>query len=153
MKYRKKLIIVDAIQWTGENFRQIYDFLTGDRLDYDPPAVEGGLVITTAMERMNVNIGDYIIRDVEGVFYPCTQRIFEETYEVFGEPEKSEGKVALIMDRPRKCTNCVCLYGGIRYSKFQCKMTDLFIEDYSETPVWCPLIELPEELRQTIENK
>ena len=58
MKYRKKLIIVDAIQWTGGNFRQIYDFLTGDRLDYDPPAVEGGLVITTAMERMNVNIGD-----------------------------------------------------------------------------------------------
>ncbi len=153
MKYRKKLIIVDAIQWTGENFRQIYDFLTGDRLDYDPPAVEGGLVITTAMERMNVNIGDYIIRDVKGVFYPCAQRIFEETYEVFEKPEKAEEKVALIMDRPRGCINCVCLYGGIRYTKFQCKMTDLFIEDSSEVPVWCPLIELPRELWQIIENK
>lgn len=149
MKYRKKLIIVDAIQWTGGNFRQIYDFLSGNRLDYDPPVVEGGLVITTAMERMNVNIGDYIIRDVEGVFYPCTQRIFEETYEVFEESEKSEEKVALIMNRPRGCMNCVCLYGGIRYSRFQCKMTDLFIEDSSEVPVWCPLKPLPEKMKVT----
>ena len=113
---------------------KISDKLTGDRLDYDPPAVEGGLVITTAMERMNVNIGDYIIRDVKGVFYPCAQRIFEETYEVFEKPEKAEEKVALIMDRLRGCINCVCLYGGIRYTKF-------------------PLIELPRELWQIIENK
>lgn len=71
----------------------------------------------------------------------------------FEEPEKTEEKVALIMNRPRGCINCVCLYGGIRYSRFQCKMTDLFIEDSGEIPVWCPLIELPEELRQIIENK
>ena len=45
--------------------------------------------------------------------------------------------------------DCVCLYGGIRYSRFQCKMTDLFIEDSSEVPVWCPLKPLPEKKLHT----
>jgi len=30
---------------------------------------------------MQANPGDYIIRGVEGEFYPCNSEIFEKTYE------------------------------------------------------------------------
>ena len=28
MKYRKKPVIIDALQWTGKNKREMFDFLT-----------------------------------------------------------------------------------------------------------------------------
>lgn len=28
MKYRKKPVVIDAVQWTGTNKREIFDFLT-----------------------------------------------------------------------------------------------------------------------------
>lgn len=34
---------------------------------------------------MGANIGDYIIRGVDGEFYPCRQDIFLKTYEKIGE--------------------------------------------------------------------
>jgi hypothetical protein len=30
---------------------------------------------------MNANVGDYIIKGVQGEFYPCKPDIFEATYE------------------------------------------------------------------------
>lgn len=35
MKYRKKPVIVDAVQWTGTNKREIFDFLTNGRFRVD----------------------------------------------------------------------------------------------------------------------
>ncbi|MCR0612583.1 hypothetical protein MKD05_15480 [[Clostridium] innocuum] len=29
MKVRKKPVVVEALQWTGENHREMFDFLTG----------------------------------------------------------------------------------------------------------------------------
>ena len=28
MKYRKKPVVIDAVQWTGTNHREMFDFLT-----------------------------------------------------------------------------------------------------------------------------
>ena len=28
MKYRKKPVVIDALQWTGKNHREMFDFLT-----------------------------------------------------------------------------------------------------------------------------
>ena len=94
MRYRKKPVVVEAIQWTGENQREMFDFLTngekkdehmesfGEHFRIDHTAVRGGLVIKTLEGDHLANIGDYIIKGVAGEFYPCKPDIFEKTYEV-----------------------------------------------------------------------
>lgn len=93
MKYRKIPVVVDAVQWTGENQREMFDFLTnyektddymsasGENFVIDHNAVKGGLVIKTLEGERIASIGDYIIRGVAGEFYPCKPEIFEKTYE------------------------------------------------------------------------
>lgn len=93
MKYRKIPVVVDAVQWTGENQREMFDFLTnyektddymsasGEHFIIDHNAVKGGLVIKTLEGEHIASIGDYIIRGVAGEFYPCKSEIFEKTYE------------------------------------------------------------------------
>lgn len=94
MKVRKIPVEVDAIQWTGENRREIYDFLTnykhtddymqstGDNFYIDHNQVKGGLIIRTLEGEMKASVGDWIIQGVDGEFYPCKPDIFDKTYEL-----------------------------------------------------------------------
>jgi len=43
-------------------------------------AYHGGMIIATLEGEMRVNVGDYVIRGVEGEFYPCKPGIFAQTY-------------------------------------------------------------------------
>lgn len=89
MKYRKKPVIIDAIQWTGYNPNEIKMFIgdAGEVFIHDaawlagvaPPKVE--ITIHTLEGDMTASVGDYIINGVHGEFYPCKPDIFEETYE------------------------------------------------------------------------
>lgn len=93
MKYRKKPVIVDAIEWTGANHGVMYDFLTGfeqrngpiqtsgANFHIDHKRVNGGLVIKTLEGEHIASIGDYIIKGVKGEFYPCKPDVFKATYE------------------------------------------------------------------------
>lgn len=97
MKYRKKPVVIDAVQWTGTNKREMFDFLTNgncseehmtsdfpivsDNFYIDKKKVPGGLVIKTLEGEHLANIGDYIIKGVHGEFYPCKPDIFRETYQ------------------------------------------------------------------------
>lgn len=90
MKYKKKPVIIDALQWTGLNLTKIMDFVgkdliietydTGYQAEATPLVVS--LKIKTLEGNMNVSIGDYIIKGVQGEFYPCKPDIFKETYEL-----------------------------------------------------------------------
>ena len=91
MKYRKKPVVIEAIQWTGKNLREVMEF-TGDSLSIDRASTEGfgenavkssseELSMKTLEGVMNVSVWDYIIKGVKGEFYPCKPDIFEETYE------------------------------------------------------------------------
>lgn len=94
MKYRKKPVVIEAIQWTGDNQREMFDFLTngekkdeymeayGEHFYIDHQKVKGGLVIKTLEGDSVANIGDYIIKGIAGEFYPCKPDIFKKTYEV-----------------------------------------------------------------------
>ena len=94
MKYKKKPVIIDAVQWTGKNQREMFDFLTqdtfkeeymtvsGDHFYIDHNKVEGGLIIKTLEGEHLATIGDYIIRGVKGEYYPCKEDIFNQTYEL-----------------------------------------------------------------------
>ena len=78
MKYRKKPVEVEAVQWTDENFDELKKFC-GESLDHFG---FGLLTISTLEGEMIVSNSDYIIKGVHGEFYPCKPDIFVETYEV-----------------------------------------------------------------------
>lgn len=91
MKFRKKPVIIDAIQWNGENELEIQKFV-GESLKVDllrePMLTEKGIIpkwvelkIITLEGVHTANIGDFIIKGVNGEFYPCKPDIFEKTYE------------------------------------------------------------------------
>jgi len=79
MKYRKKPVIVDAIQWTGENEKEVESFLVLGGAWFDKDS--NFLIIRTLEGDIYADKGDYIIRGIKGEFYSCKPDIFEETYE------------------------------------------------------------------------
>ena len=75
-KYRKKPVVIEAIQWDGVNIQEIMDFVNTALKVH-----EGYLLIPTLEGIMQASEGDYIIKGVKGEFYPCKPDIFEKTYE------------------------------------------------------------------------
>ena len=75
-KWRKKPVVVEAIQFTGENWSEVENFVPVGKYNDD-----GTFSIVTLEGEMKVEKGDYIIRGVKGEFYPCKPDIFRETYE------------------------------------------------------------------------
>lgn len=89
MKYRKKTVVIEAIQWTGLNLEEVKAFV-GESLKYDihDAAWEVGkgapivnMKIHTLEGDHECTKGDFIIKGVNGEFYPCKPDIFEKTYE------------------------------------------------------------------------
>lgn len=73
MKYRKKPVVIEAIQWNGDNFGEVAMFCKKIKVAYTH--------IETLEGDMLASKGDYIIKGVKGEFYPCKPDIFEATYE------------------------------------------------------------------------
>ena len=79
MKYRKKPVVIEAVQFDGENFQEILEFAKGKSMWWiNHPS--HGMVITTLEGDMKASKGDYIIKGVKGEFYPCKPDIFELIY-------------------------------------------------------------------------
>ena len=78
MQYRKKPVVIEAIQYTGTlaNMAELCGFMGDDTYVND-----GKLEIDTLEGTMTASRGDYIIKGVRGEFYPCKPDIFEQTYE------------------------------------------------------------------------
>jgi hypothetical protein len=90
-KFRKKPVVIEAIQWNGLNEIEIMDFV-GRKLQVSrPPAhIEHDreipheavtIEIPTLEGTMTANRMDWIIKGVAGEHYPCKNDIFEKTYE------------------------------------------------------------------------
>ena len=80
MKYRKKPVVIEAIEWIGSNSVEMSKFM-GIPLDKVTAApFVNTLKIKTLEGVMSASIGDFIIRGVKGEFYPCKPDIFAETY-------------------------------------------------------------------------
>lgn len=75
--YRKKPVTVHAIQWTGDNYDEVKEFV-GDSMETFH--FKDTIGIRTLEGTMAAYAGSYIIRGVQGEFYPCRSDIFEETY-------------------------------------------------------------------------
>lgn len=90
MKFRKKPVTVDAVQWTGDNWNELSSFARD---------AQGSLMIEQPRQNQEVRVrtledgqggtrvehvaskGDWIVKGVQGEFYAVKPEIFEETYE------------------------------------------------------------------------
>ena len=91
MKFRKKPVVIDAVQWTGNNMEEVLPFF-GDlsKLPSDGAHVHPGIGNTPALGTLDIptlegvmtaSAGDWIIKGVKGEFYPCKPDIFAATYD------------------------------------------------------------------------
>lgn len=88
MKYRKKPVIIEAVQFNRlkaeKDVAKYYPMVTDLASSTTALGVEereDRFFISTLEGSMTVIDGDYIIQGVEGEFYPCKPGIFEKTYE------------------------------------------------------------------------
>lgn len=95
MKYRKKPVVVEAVQF------KYFNDLGKWKMAYPVEGVRGAetfleklsdwwrgyprYYVDTLEGTLFVREGDYIIKGVKGEFYPCKPSIFEMTYEPVGE--------------------------------------------------------------------
>ena len=98
-KYRKKPVVIEALQWDGGNLVEITAFLKGVSVKSIESEINSselaqknwkelekssykGIKISTLEGNMIASVGDFIIKGVAGEFYPCKEKIFKETYEL-----------------------------------------------------------------------
>lgn len=94
-RYRKAPVEVEARQLTGDlrdmeiyrwvenNTQGSFDF-TGDMVPQNGVSVDpetGILVISTEGAIRWAKTGDWVVKEVEGEFYPCSNERFRNTYE------------------------------------------------------------------------
>ena len=79
MKYRRKPVVIDAIQWTGYNYAEIFEFTEGNA--WPTHSHSDTLAVSTLEGEMMATKGCYIIRDMNGDYFPCQEDIFNKTYE------------------------------------------------------------------------
>ena len=98
MKYRKKPVVIDAVQLSWSNWGEMCAFADVGKLEENRPSgcfvdAEGkvlpegetseemGLLIPTLEGVMLARQNDFVIRGIKGELYPCKPDIFEATYE------------------------------------------------------------------------
>ncbi|WP_099831253.1 hypothetical protein [Streptococcus suis] len=93
MRYRKKPVVIEAVKL--ENNKQsiinaiefVYNVgmetsVLGMDFEINKARSDGGLIINTLEGNTLASFGDYIIKGVQGEFYPCKPGVFAETYEL-----------------------------------------------------------------------
>lgn len=92
MHYRKKPVVIEAVK-LEDNEQSIVNAIEfvynvgmetntlGRIYEINKVKSDKGLIINTLEGNMLASFGDYIIKGVQGEFYPCKPDIFEQTYE------------------------------------------------------------------------
>ena len=85
-KFRKKPVVIEAVQFTGDNLPEIIRFIGVDEFYGTLVIARGGMLVRTV--RIDTSEGtvladpqDWIIKGTKGEFYPCKPDIFAEIYE------------------------------------------------------------------------
>ena len=87
-QYRKKPLLVEAVRWMGD-LSVLHDWMQA--LESLPIILSPlpNITIDTIEGEMTCKIGDWIVKGVEGEFYPVKHSIFEKTYEQVTEWTKT----------------------------------------------------------------
>lgn len=93
MKYRKKPVVIDAVQLRTNNIKEVLEFL-GQKVELNTSADHDrfddychivrtqGMDIKTLEGVTIASINDFVIKGVKGEFYACKPDIFDMTYEL-----------------------------------------------------------------------
>ena len=101
-KFVKKPVVIEAIQYNGENIEAIEDFVGKKLSTVMASDVYVKLIIPTLEGNMKASKGDYIIKGIKGEFYPCKPDVFKSTYNVV---EDNNGILSEGEKRVRKSFN------------------------------------------------
>ena len=92
-KYRKKPVIIEAIQFedNADCILTIHEFMGGKTtmVNYEDKG-NPYIKIKTLEGTVKASVGDYIIKGVNGEFYPCKPDIFTKTYDEVTEKSKND---------------------------------------------------------------
>lgn len=83
-EFRKKPVVIEARQFDGEIKvkHPLAEWISDNGGEYTyTPGTPQHLAIVTLEGDMIVSAGDWVVRGVQGEFYPCKPDIFEQTYE------------------------------------------------------------------------
>jgi hypothetical protein len=84
-RFRKRPVVIDAVRVTLENVDMVAYWCGGRSHSAakpsDPTDVAHWVEIPTLEGTMTAQMGDWVIKGVQGEFYPCKPDIFEQTYE------------------------------------------------------------------------
>ena len=84
-KYRKKPVVIEAVQLKDESIIEVINWITdyiSIKIDTDENDNIIGMIIPTLEGAMKASMNDYIIKGIQGEYYPCKPEIFEATYEL-----------------------------------------------------------------------
>lgn len=79
MRYRKIPKEIEAIQWTGENLKEMCQFFG---LEADDFYIQDTLYLPNASGSIKVTPGDYVVEARADEYYVCRASIFKDTYEL-----------------------------------------------------------------------
>lgn len=91
MRYVKKPVEIEAVQWLGYNLHEMYLFthLFAEIATFSDEDRAGGYTAEVYDEKhstwIKVRTGDFIIKGIDGEFYPCAQDVFRRTYDFVAE--------------------------------------------------------------------
>jgi hypothetical protein len=77
-KFVKKPVVVDAINYTGANAFEIIEFTKCQAYTFGPN--DNDIEIPTLEGNHRCRPGDWVIRGIQGEYYPCKPDIFNKTY-------------------------------------------------------------------------
>lgn len=80
MRYKRKPLEVEAIQFTGTNLPEVQQFITV----HITSLTDGTFYIVTPENILHVAINDFIVKGIRGNFFPVTELEFKELYEEAG---------------------------------------------------------------------
>lgn len=98
-RFRKPPVEVLAVQWDGTNIAEL-DYFTAARFDAftepDPDDPEATAAVLDARHSTWVlmRTGDWVVKGVQGEFYPCRDDVFRATYEP--APGFARGEMATV---------------------------------------------------------
>lgn len=83
-KYRKKPVVIEAIHFTGRNEVAMNVWVGKWHKRYEEVLLykDDEVYVNTLEGLMLISKNDYLIRGIQGEFYPCKPDIFEASYEI-----------------------------------------------------------------------
>lgn len=108
--YRRKPLLVTAVQWTGDNLMEVVAFINNKSIEkfkadldekewsaYETLIKEHGQIVEIS-PNVSLLLNEYIIRGIDKELHSCSPDVFNKVYSLVGN-EKGCKKITLLGDR------------------------------------------------------